>query len=137
MARSGSRVPVLSLRVEHLRAPAVAVARVDQPLVEAALALVPELDALRYQPEARPVRRPRHRTIREARLDLAQPLVECARVLHRLALPRRPRAELAASRARREVRVRLLGAHRLGLTLDPHLALERLPVEAHRRFRMR
>src|SRR6478672_11032209 len=126
-----------SLRVEHLGAPAIALARVDEAIVQTARALVPELDSLRNDPEAGPVRRSRHRNIREAGLELAKTLVERAGMLHRLALPRSPRAELALARTRGEICVRLLGAHLLRQPFHADLTLERLPVEAHRGLRMR
>ena len=63
--------------------------------------------------------------------------VEIAGLRHRTALQRGPRAELASARPRREVRVRLLVAHLARSPLDAHLALQRLPVKAHRRLRMR
>ena len=92
----------------------------------------PELDRARDDAESGPVRRPRHGHARESRLDLGDARLEIARVLDRPALLRRPRADLAAARARREVRVRLGVAHRLRGALDAHLHLERLPVEAQR-----
>ena len=61
---------------------------------------------------------------------------EVAGVLDRLALNRRPRADLALARPRREVRVGLLVAHhRHGPRRAPDSRA--VPVKAHRRDRMR
>jgi hypothetical protein len=52
-------------------------------------------------------------------------------------LNRRPRADLAPSRARSEILISLGVAHGLGAPFDPDLLLERLPVKTHRRARCR
>ena len=123
--------------VEHVRSPAVAFANVDVPLVQTARHAAPELDAMRNQPKAGPVRRTRDVLALEARLDVAHARLEITRSLDRPALLRRPRADLAPARAAGEVRIRLLARDRPRTPFDAHLPLERLPVKAHRRLRMR
>src|ERR671926_1709194 len=100
--------------------------------VEAARLVDPELDPVRHEAKAGPVRWASDRAVGKFRLELGEPALQLRWVAQRLALERRPGADLAAARARREVGVRFLVRHLLDAPLEPDLALERLPVEAHR-----
>ena len=71
--------------------------------------------------EAGPARRARHVAAFELALDLGQALLEGLARVQRLRLQRRPRAELAAARARGEIGVGLGVVDDLDRALDPHL----------------
>src|SRR5919199_434886 len=105
--------------------------------VEAAGPADPEFHLVRHEAKAGPVRRARHGPAGELRLELGEASVEVTRVGHRLALERGPRAELTAAGAGREVRVGLRVGHLLHAALHANLAVEALPVEAHRGERPR
>src|SRR5262245_45485640 len=93
------------LRVESLDSPLGSIPGVDLADVEPARHSAPELDAPRSHEEARPVWRPRNRLAGKSLFSLGDAIVEVARTSHRLALSRRPRADLAPARARRKVGV--------------------------------
>src|SRR5688500_1913567 len=101
--------------------------------MQPALAVLPELDPVRRQSEPGPVRRAWNRAPLEVRLHLRHAAGKVTGMRERAALDRCPRADLAAARARREVRVGGLGRHRSHISFDPHLHFEWLPVEDHRR----
>ena len=89
---------------------------------------------------AAPVRRTRHRDAFEALLELGDARFERAAIRQRLRLQRRPRADLAAARARREIRVGF--GRRTAFDTSPSTrtctcSREQLPVEAQRNLRMR
>src|SRR6478735_7960393 len=120
---------------ESLAPPAVAVAAIAQPVVQAGLPPLPELPRLGLQAIAAPVRRPRRlehvpgavaRCIREQRR---------ARLDH-LALRRGPGADARIERPRIEIGVGLGIAHLLDGALDADDALELDPVELQRSERM-
>src|SRR5437879_3879239 len=87
---------------------AAGLALVAEAVVEAAVAVLPELPRVRNDAVAAPRRRARRRLAGEVVLELRDPLFEDRARLERLTLPRRERAELCPARACREVRVRLL-----------------------------
>src|SRR3954470_21653982 len=94
-------------RGEALERPAAVLAAVAQAVVQAAAAPLPELELLRLEQVAAPVLRPRHRAAREALLGLGDAMVQVGARADDLALRRGPRRDLAAARARGEVRVAL------------------------------
>src|SRR5215218_2218621 len=124
----GSRAPV--------DAPAVALAQVAHPVVQPVRPPLPELDRLRPQQVAAPVRRPRD-LVRIARAELDHALLERLVVRQHAALRRRPGAQAAAVRAAGEVGVGLLVGEQLDRALEPDLALERVPVDRYRAVRVR
>src|SRR3954468_8381666 len=102
-------------RGEALERPAAVLAAVAQAVVQAAAAPLPELDLLGLEQVAAPVLGPRHRRVGEALLDGGDAAVEVVARADDLALWRGPRRDLAAARARGEVRValgRIQASHR-------------------------
>lgn len=105
---------------------------VAQPVVQAIVAVLPELDRVRRHPVAAPERWKWDVAVAEARRDPLDLGLELGAARHRLALTRRPRAELARARPVSPVRNRLRrveAAHGAG---HPHLAPEIGPVEHQR-----
>ena len=88
---------------------AVGAARERLAVVQAVRAALPELDHVRHEPVAAPVRRARH-LARIGRVELASRASSHSRSGITSRLARRPGAELRAARAGREVLVGLLGA---------------------------
>ena len=97
-------------------------------------AVLPELDQQRLQPEARPVRRPRHLADDMLGRDFRHALLQREAALQRPRLVGRPGADLAAAGAGGEIGVGLLGRGRRYRPFDAHLATQRLPVEQQRRL---
>src|SRR5204863_6432631 len=95
-----------------------------------------ELDLDRDHAIAAPVRGTRDLALAIGRFDLREAAVEIAAARNHGALVRRPRADLAAARARREVRIRFLFGRLHHRALDLHLAFERGPEEAERHARV-
>src|SRR5436190_630528 len=95
-----------ALRIENLHAPTVAFPDEQLPVVQSTRLSLPEFDEVRHETEARPEGRTRNGLPLELLLEFGDPEVEIARALHRAALSRRPRSDLASPRARREVCVR-------------------------------
>src|SRR6185312_5403401 len=104
--------------------------------MQSARPVAPELHSIRYDAKAGPVWRPRDARSFEARGDLRHPALQISRLRHRATLVRGPRAKLARTRARCEIRVSLGVAGRLGAALDAYLNLHRRPVEAQRAVRV-
>ena len=103
-ARSASRAAVAAIVTAvtgraALRA-TVAVAGEQAAFVEPVRAVAPEFDRVRDQPEARPVRRPRHVLAVEARSHFLEALLEGLAAVERARLVRRPGAELRIARLR-------------------------------------
>ena len=98
---------------------------------------LPQLDHLGHDAIAAPVRRARRRRVAVRALDLRDQRLERGPALDHLRLRRRDRAELAAARPRREVRVGRRGVDLLDRAFDPDLAVQRLPEQDERRERMR
>src|SRR5579863_4994934 len=116
--------------------PATACRRlVAEAVVEAVVAVLPELPRVSHDAIAAPRLRARWCRACELLLELRNPLLEGRARLERLALLRGERADLPAARARREVRVRLVLRQSLDRSLDPHLPAERRPVEEERSAR--
>src|SRR5690606_31026644 len=97
----------------------------------------PELDAIGDEPEPGPEVRAGDRLVREPLLDLRDTGEKVLVRRKRPALLGSPGADLAPARPRGEVGVRLLRRNRLNRPLDAYLHLERLPMEAKRRVRVR
>src|SRR5215208_79307 len=123
--------------VQNLLPPSLSRALIHFPAMQPARHSLPELDPVGDEAEAGPVRRARDGAVGEALLELGEAALEVALVRDRAALLRRPGTELAAARAAGEVGVRLGVAHLLDASFHAHLQLQRLPVEAHRRPRVR
>src|SRR6185312_10026960 len=104
--------------------------------MQSARPVAPELHSIRYDAKAGPVWRPRDARSFEARGDLRHPALQISRLRHRTTLIRGPRAELARTCARCEIRVSFSVARRFGATLDADLNLHRRPVEAQRAVRV-
>src|SRR5262245_49343899 len=97
------RSPFTESRRQPLDRPAAAAgAAVEDAVVQAVLAPLPELDRFGREAVAAPVRRPRHRFRVPAR-DAGEAALEGAAAGEPRALVRRPRGELAAARASGEV----------------------------------
>src|SRR5450759_881369 len=122
-----------SLRVEHLRSPAVASPKVDLALVQPARHPLPEFDPLRRHQKARPVRGTRHRFAIVLALEARDAFLEISASGQRSALRRSPRPDLTAPRPGGEVSVGLVVRDRSGAAFDSNLHFERLPVKAQRR----
>ena len=104
----------------------------EKPHMQPEGPVLPELDALRNDPVARPVRRPRDRAQVELRRILGDARLEFETADQRLRLLRGPGADLADPRARSEVCIRLLVVDPLDPSFHAHLPAQRLPVEAER-----
>src|SRR5437016_4957227 len=105
---------------QALAAPAAALARIDDAVVQAERPILPELDALRQDAIARPVRRARHRAIAEARCRFGDALFEHSTAGNRARLIGGPGADLAEPRPRREIGIRLGRRHRLDRPFDTY-----------------
>src|SRR5690606_9261652 len=119
-----------SSRIQHPYGPGVAEALVEEALVEAVGAALPELDAVGDEAEAGPVGRARDGLALELLLELAQALHQLLAAREGLALARGPGAELASARAGGEVGVGLLVGDELDRALHAHLLLQPAPVKA-------
>ncbi len=98
--------------------------------------LLPEFDGARRHAIAGPVRRPRHRAAGEARRRLGVQPFEFRPAGERPGLRRGPGADLAVARTGGEISVGLGLADERGSTLDPHLPLQRFPVQGQRGTRI-
>ena len=105
-------------------------ALVELAVVQPARPRGPELDRVGHDAEAGPERRPRHGVAGKFRFALADGRFERLAAVERLALARRPGADLTLARARGEVGVGLAVGHGNGAAVDAHLARERRPVDA-------
>ena len=115
-----------------LRRPPLAHPLVHLAVVQAELTGLPELDAQRREPVAAPVVGPRHVAALELRLEFADPCDQRVTRFERLALERRPGADLAAARTDGEVPVRLGRRHPRDRPLDADLLVGPRPVRADR-----
>src|SRR2546425_11490241 len=115
-----------SLGPKPLYLPATAALYIEQPVVQAIRAALPELDLARQDAIAAPVRWPRRRiAIALARL-FHRPL-ECSTVRNALALRRRPRGVTRAERPCDVIRVGVARVDMLHRAVDAHLALQVRP----------
>src|SRR5688572_15309792 len=106
---------------------------VDFPIVEPAGTAAPELEPARHAPVAGPERGTCDHLAFEPFSEFGDTRFELRAADEPIALTRRPRADLAVARARREVCVRLEVADELRVALDAHLAIGEGPVNAERR----
>lgn len=102
-------------------------------VVQTVGAVEPDFDRRRHDAEPRPVGRARHRTAGEASTKVDELPKQGESGGEGATLVARPRPDLGIPRARREVRVRFGGSHRLHATFDAHLHLRVRPVETERR----
>src|SRR5690606_36734305 len=114
------------------RPAAVCAAGVGDPVVQPEAALAPELDPLRRDAVARPMRRPRNRGIAETGFEIGDPRFQRRPALQRFGLFRGPGTDLAPARAAGEIGVGLGFGHRFDRSFHAHLPLDRLPEEAER-----
>src|SRR5258706_14489123 len=113
---------------ESLKGPGLALPAIKGPVGQPVRAALPELDRLRDEPVAAPVRRAR-RMVAELALLFREQFLQNRAIGHPFALRRGPGREARAQRTGREVGVRFLGADFLDHALDPHLALQIRPEE--------
>src|SRR5436190_12774527 len=133
---AGSRPLTELLRPQPLDLPGTLHAAVAKAVVQAVLAVLPELPDLGHEPVAAPVVRQRRVGVGVARRQLGDPTLERLATLDQLALRRGERADLTGAGPAADIALGLLprgGSHR---SLDPHLAAERLPMEEHRGARV-
>src|SRR5207344_184597 len=115
------RLTLESLRPEPFDSPGAALAREAEPVVQAVLAPLPELDRLGLEPVPAPVWRERDVLTREALRGLGEGRVELLPRADRPALPGGPGAESCLARPRPEVRQGLRVGHAQRRTGDGHL----------------
>src|SRR6516162_1066850 len=96
--------------------------------------LLPELYALRDQPEAGPICRPWHGLVAKALRKLADTLFELSAARERLRLIGGPGTDLAVARPGGEIGVRFRVADQFYDTFDTDLTIQRLPQKAQRRI---
>src|SRR6185295_14975502 len=94
-------------RIELLRRPAFAGAAIDQPVMQAERLVLPELDVVRDQAEARPMRRPRYRADRVFGGEGCDPLLQLEPAFQPARLLRGPGADLARFMAAGEIGIGL------------------------------
>src|SRR4051812_7727796 len=98
-------LPTSPLGKEHLHPPRTSGAVKDLPLMKPARHSLPEFDAVWRDAEARPVLRAHDRLSLVLPLVLLHARLEIRAAIERPTLGRRPGADLAAARSRREVGV--------------------------------
>src|SRR5256884_9805943 len=131
---SGATTGASSLRSQALDAPAAfCVPRVADPVVEAVVAMYPELDRLRTHPIAAPVRRQGNRGALVLRGQRGHRILQNAAIWNYAALWRRPGAELAGQGTVVEIDGRLLGRLLDDRAGDANLPPELRPVDDQRR----
>src|SRR5690349_7457033 len=96
--RAAGGVKVAASGEQQRSAPRAVAALVDHAIVEAVGIARPELDPIGHDAEAAPERRPRDHGSLESRGRLAYAIVQRRARRERVALPRRPRAELEFAR---------------------------------------
>src|SRR5437016_997024 len=134
---SGATTGASSLRSQAFDAPAAFwVSRVADAVVEAVVAMRPELDRLRTHPITAPVRRQRHRGAFVLRGQRGHRVLEHGAVSNHPALWRRPGAQLAGQRAVVEIGDRLLGRLLDNRAGHPHLPPQLRPVDDQRGARV-
>src|SRR5258706_3869588 len=104
-------------RIELHRGPAVALAGIDRAVMEAEGLVLPELDAQRLYPEARPMGRTRHGAEAEFRREFGDSGFQGIAVLQRPGLVGCPGADLAAPWPAGEIGIGFGGGGPLGLGL--------------------
>src|SRR4051812_3400 len=104
--------------------------------MEATAAPLPEFDRMREHAIPPPTRGAGDFAVGIALLDFPEPPFELLAARNDDALRRGPRPEFGAIRPAPKVDVRLLGRDLLNAPLDPHLALELVPIEDKRRTRV-
>src|SRR5690348_2786627 len=126
------RAPVCRCRSweEALHAPAFTVADVDEAVMKAVWAILPEFDPPRHHAPAGPARRPRNGPLAETARHLGKARLERLAARHRARLVRRPGADLALPRAGGEIGVGFGRCHSLHGPFDAHLTQQRFPMEA-------
>jgi len=116
--------------------PAVAGALVGEAVMEAILAVLPELNPVRQEAIPAPEWRQRNLAAVVLSLEPAHSLLEDVPTLDLLALARRPGAKLTAARTCPEVLRRLLLAYALDAAFDANLPSQGMPVEHERSLRV-
>ena len=119
-------------RLQAFDAPAVGAAPVDEPVVQAVLAALPELDALQLHAVPAPERWSGYRGAPVLGFELVQPALKLLPARYGPTLFGGPGPELAAAGSAPEVGVRLFGRDLASEALDPDLPLELAPVEDER-----
>src|SRR5437879_13901648 len=92
----GYRRPQRS-RIKTLLSPALPGAAIDDAVIQPEWPRMPELDCDRHDAEAGPVRRPRHRPVPIAHIDLRHAPLQLGPALQKTRLIGRPGADLAVS----------------------------------------
>ena len=112
--------------------PVVAVAGEDDAVVEAIGTALPEFDAIRLDAVAAPRMRARDFLVFEALVEMVSAFLKHRALFDRLALLRRPGAQLMAARTRRKVCIGIFIVQRRRATFDTDLSFELIPVERDR-----
>ena len=116
---------------EPLDQPGPVFAAIAEAVVQAVVAVLPELVDRRRETHPSPERRPRD-VVRIALANRLPARLEVCPAADRLALTGRPGAELARARPRREIHVGLGRLDLRDLALDADLSTDRVPVEDER-----
>ena len=102
-----------------------------------AKAALPELEGIRHDAIAAPVRGPRDRGAAMACIECGEALFEPGAACDRRALGRGGRADLRFARTAGEIGIRRFRIDALDPPVDAHLAFEHRPKEHERRVRVR
>src|ERR1035437_2477364 len=133
---AGETPALPGLRGEAVDLPAAVVAGIEEAVVEAAGAALPEFDGFRDDPVAAPERGQGDFTLGELRFHLGEFLQEERARRYDRALLGHPGTELGIAGTRGEIAERFGGADLFRAPLDDDLALQREPGEQQRGFRV-
>src|SRR5688572_24678463 len=112
---------------QTLAQPGFAIEPIVEPVMQAAGAALPELDALGQQAVTAPVWRALGRPVGEASFGLCQQAFQLAAVVNHPALRRGPGTQAAAQWAHLEISIGFARRHPLDPSFDTHLALQGRP----------
>ncbi len=130
-----SRAPA-QLRTKALDAPTWGSACgdlcIEHPIVQSKWMTLPDLDALKRNARAAPMRWPWHWRVRELLRELGLSRLKCCTRCDRLRLRTRPRIDLTLSRSLREVCVALSVIDARDGTFDPNLSVHDVPEKEKR-----
>src|SRR5262249_5488064 len=116
--------------------PLVVAQGIENSIVQAVLATLPELDPFRSYTKSAPERRAVDRTVFESRLDLAHSALKLLPVADLFALWPGAGPYLAAARAGLKLLFGFIRRRFLGRALDSALSVKRVPIESQRDLRI-